>query len=203
MEITQVAYTAFQDQDDRLSIRTKINSLGANVVDLSTEAETSRAGFESRVSTNESDIEQLQLDVLPLSVLSVGSQSSLPTQALVANVPAKLEWITAATLTNGTAISYSANTNEITVLKAGVYKIYGTMSFDIDNNHHIEVELYVNGVASGMKNTVSGMNNFSSTIPYIGISTFNTNDVLSLYITSTDNSIVVDYANVIVEETNY
>lgn len=203
MAITQVTYTAFANGDDRSSIRTKINNLGANVADLSVESEADRASLDGRVSQNEIDISTLQDDILPLSILSIGAQSALAAQSLTPNVVSKLVWITSATLTNGTSISYNASTDEVTINSAGVYKVYGTITLDIGNNEEAEVEMYVNGNPTGMKNILSGLNNFHTTVPYSGIATFNANDVLTLHITSTGNSVTVEYSSVIIEETKY
>jgi len=203
MAISQITYSAFANKDDRLSIRNKINNLGASVADLSVETKTDLSELNEKVNENEIDIAELQNDVLPLSILSVGTTSALSPQLLTPNVSEKLSWMTAATLINGTNISYSIATQEVTINVAGVYKIYGTITLDLPNNVEAQIELYVNNAPTGMKNIVSGLSNFSNTVPYSGIATFNANDVLSLHITSTDSTVTIEYSNVIIEQTKY
>ena len=203
MAISQITYTAFANQDDRLSIRNKINNLGASVADLSVEVEADLSALDGRVTQNEIDITELQADVLPLSILSVGTTNPLSPQSLTAGVSEKLYWMTAATLSNGSAISHNIPQQEITINTAGVYKIYGTITLDLPNNVEAQIELYVNDAPTGMKNIVSGLSNFSNTVPYSGIATFNANDVLSLHIRSTDSTVTIEYSSVIVEQTKY
>ena len=186
-----IAWTNYEDGTKLGIIRNKINSFSAAVV--------------AAVNKNTTDIVDIyaKLATAP-SMVNIASGVRAP-QTLVAGVPERLEWMTVATVdAGGSDISYVMPNNQFKTLTAAKYKLTGVISFTAAINDEVDVELYIDNVATGFISSAIGRGATGVfTLTYATIVEFAINDEIDLYITSSGTEITVQSANITLEKTPY
>lgn len=184
---------------------TMISSIGDRV----TANEISITSIDGRVTTNETDIADHETRITNLE----GQQNravavrgvNRPEQTLTANTPTLLEWMDSIVVNSGgTYIAANLAQNEINILQAGVYKISGSITFTAPNNNIITLELYKDNLPTGFRFVETGKGATQTvTAAWTALESFDINDELSIYVTSTGTSITITYGNFAVEKTIY
>ena len=214
-----LTWNNFSNGDVLLSIRNAINTFNTaatsliNSIDTQVTTNTSNiASNTSQISTNStniatntSDIGDIQTELATAPSMVSISSSTRTTQTLVADTPERLEWMSAATVDAGSAdISYVLLNHQFTVLTQAKYKLTGVVSFKAPINDTVDVELYIDNVATGFVSSAIGRGDDSVlTLTYAAVAEFNVNDEIDLYVTSTGTEVTVQSANVTLEKTPY
>lgn len=201
MEITPITYTGFTNGETGLSIRSKINSLGDDVSILSGEL--------SVIDTIQSDINTIEGRVTVLEESHIDNVVSIysgprATQVLIPDTAEVLEWMDTAIVDIGTSITHNLLSHNITVVDAGVYKVFGTISITAPLNDIVEIELYIDNLPTGFIASAIGRGNTSIvTFTNAFMNRFLVNDEITLYVKSTGSSITLHSSTMTVEKTSY
>jgi len=186
MSVTEINYSNFNDAEGGLSVRTKLNALGNSVANLSQETKA----IDDIVSIND--------------IVAVGTESTLAKQTLVEDTAEKLSFIDDTFVTSGTSITVDEANDEITVISNGVYSVSGVITFIAPINDVVQIELYLNGVATGFLNSSIGRGNgLSCTVSYVALRQLSANDEITLYVKSNGVEVTIDNATLIIEKTKY
>lgn len=168
--------------------------------DVEAKLDTAFSNIDSAMVVNDANEAAIATMNTCISVLTTTPKTA---QTLVASTPTKLEYMTTSLVSNGgTAMSHTLSTHNIVILEAGIYRMHGSINLDIPVGDDVTVELYVNGVASGMKQSETGKNT-SITFSYGFMNSFAINDDLTIYVTSSGTTVTVEAASVTIEKTNF
>ena len=200
MAITEVSYTAFNDGESGSSVRTKLNTLGSRVVTLSQQLISENTSIDDR-------LDDLELDVGVLKnkkIINIGTSTQLAVQTLVPNVASKLIYATTVIFNPDNGFAYSIPNQEVTVPNTGIYHLSGMVSLTADaSGDDVSITMYKNGSATPNIVTLQGVNNVPITFVYNAYYPLTANDVITLYVKSTNNSIQIEGSSFTIEKTNY
>lgn len=200
MAITEVSYTVFNDGESGSSVRTKLNTLGSRVVTLSQQLISENTSIDDR-------LDDLELDVGVLKnkkIINLGTSTQLAVQTLVPNVATKLIYATTVIFNPDNGFTYSIPNQEVTVPNTGIYHLSGMVSLTADaSGDNVSITMYKNGSATPNIVTLQGVNNVPITFVYNAYYPLTANDVITLYVKSTNNSIQIEGSSFTIEKTNY
>ena len=192
-----ISYTPFTNKEAGSSVRTKINTLGANVVTLSTEAKNAIDTLNTTATSLDSRLDALEV---VKGFMALGTTTALNPQT-VSTTPSKLIWFNTEVIKRGTALTSSIANQSITINSTDAYTVNGTIILIGGNGDSIQIEMYVNGNATGALSTTVGRGASTKVaLNYSGAASLNQGDVVTLYITSTGTPITVSHSSFVIQQ---
>jgi outer membrane murein-binding lipoprotein Lpp len=212
MAVVAIPYTDIANLEAGSTSRAKINALGNAVADNSNELVSKLSQLDSEIDSINNDINSINNIISPAAMVTLGTSSSLEPQSFTPDISTKLTWFDTQIVSFGTDITYDLANQNITIGTGatGKYRFGGTITFATDINNLIQIELFVNAVASGyLNNTIGRGTGVSCTVNYYAIGQFSEGDIIDLRATyldadsSTPVDITVQNSTVVFEKTPY
>ena len=201
--------TAFtQINTNTTNITTLTNDIVTNTANITTNT-TDIAALDTRVTTNETGITDLDARVSTLELntdtaIAVRGINPSP-QALIANTPTKLIWMTDTIVDSGySSLSFNIGANEFYVNETAIYKVFGTITFVAPTNDNLTFTLYNNGIPTNFQAYAVGKSNTQRvSVSWTAMESLSAGDILSIYVESDGTEVNVTYGNLVMERTSY
>jgi len=195
--MTAITYTSIANKESGLSARNKINLLGASVASMSNEVIDEIDTITDNITALDTRIDNLEV---VKSLIAVGTSTTLTAQT-ISSTPSKLVFISNEQLKCGTKFTSNVLDNSITVSSNVTCTVGGTITVQDGVGNIVTIEMYVNGLPTGNLYSIETQGASKPvSLSYYGVASFNTADVITLYVYSTGTSIQVTKSSLVIEE---